>query len=106
SINFATGNPRLLPLMAEAGGEVMGIDWRIPLDEAWEMVGEDRGVQGNLDPGVLLAGRDAALRAARDILDRVAGRPGHIFNGGHGLLPGTDPEVVRAVVDFVHERTA
>lgn len=106
TINFLTGNPRLLPLMAEAGGEVIGVDWRIPIDEAWELVGADRGVQGNLDPVVLLAGKDAALRAAREILDRVGGRPGHIFNCGHGLLPGTDPDVLRAVVDFVHERTS
>lgn len=106
SINFATGNPQLLPLMAEAGGDVMGIDWRIPIDEAWKLVGEDRGVQGNLDPVALLAGREVALRKARDILDRVGGRPGHIFNCGHGLLPDTTPDVLRAVVDFVHEYTA
>jgi uroporphyrinogen decarboxylase len=106
SINFLTGNPRLLPLMAEAGGDVIGVDWRIPIDEAWEIVGADRGVQGNLDPVVLLAWRDAAIKATRDIHDRVRGRPGHNFNCGHGLLPGTDPGVVRAVVDFVHEYTA
>jgi uroporphyrinogen decarboxylase len=106
SINFATGNPALLPLMAEAGGEVMGIDWRIPIDEAWALVGEDRAVQGNLDPVAMASGREVALRKAREILDRVGGRPGHIFNCGHGLLPETDPEVLRAVVDFVHEYTA
>jgi uroporphyrinogen decarboxylase len=106
SINFAIGNPELLPLIAEAGGDVIGVDWRIPLDRAWEIVGEDRGVQGNLDPAVLLAGREPALRHTREILDRVKGRPGHIFNCGHGLLPTTDPEVIRAVVDFVHEYTA
>lgn len=106
TINFLTGNPRLLPLMAQAGGNVIGVDWRIPIDEAWHAVGDDRGVQGNLDPVTLLAGREPALRAAREILDRVAGRPGHIFNCGHGLLPSTDPEVLRAVVDFVHEYRA
>jgi uroporphyrinogen decarboxylase len=105
TINFATGNPELLPLLSAAGGDVIGVDWRIPIDEAWARVGEDRGVQGNLDPAGLLAGRETALRHAREVLDRVGGRPGHIFNGGHGLLPGTDPEVVRAVVEFVHERT-
>lgn len=105
-INFATGNPELLPLVAAGGGEVIGIDWRIPLDEAWKAVGDDRGVQGNLDPVALLAGREVALREARDVLDRAGGRPGHIFNVGHGLLPGTDPDVIRAVVDFVHEYTA
>jgi uroporphyrinogen decarboxylase len=106
SINFATGNPELLPLIAESGGDVIGLDWRIPLDRAWKIVGEDRGVQGNLDPVALLAGREVALREARDVLDRAGGRPGHIFNGGHGLLPGTDPDTLRAVVDFVHEYTA
>ncbi len=106
SINFLTGNPRLIPLMAEAGGDVIGVDWRIPLDEAWRSIGDGRGIQGNLDPLVLLAGRDPAIEAARDILDRAAGRPGHIFNCGHGLHPATDPDVVRAVVDFVHEYTA
>ena len=106
SINFAIGNPELLPLIAEAGGDVIGVDWRIPLDRAWKIVGDDRGVQGNLDPAVLLAGREVALRQTREILDRVKGRPGHIFNCGHGLLPTTDPEVIRAVTDFVHEYTA
>ena len=106
TIHFATGNPRLLPLIAQAGGDVIGVDWRIPLDEAWAVVGEDRGVQGNLDPVALLAGRETALAEARDVLERAGGRPGHIFNCGHGLLPGTDPEVIRAVTDFVHERTA
>ena len=106
TINFATGNPELLPLMAAAGGDVIGVDWRIPIDEAWKRVGDDRGVQGNLDPIALLAGRETALCHARDVLDRAGGRPGHIFNCGHGLLPGTDPDVVRAVVDFVHEYTA
>lgn len=106
SINFSTGNPRLLPLIAEAGGDVIGVDWRIPIDEAWSIVGEDRGIQGNMDPVALLGGREVALARARDVLDRVGGRPGHIFNCGHGLLPDTDPDVVRAVVDFVHEYTS
>lgn len=85
---------------------MIGFDWRIPIDEAWKIVGEDRGVQGNMDPVVLLAGRDAALRKAKEVLDRVGGRPGHIFNCGHGLLPGTDPDVLKAVVDFVHDYTS
>jgi uroporphyrinogen decarboxylase len=106
TINFLTGNPALLPLMAESGGDVIGVDWRIPIDDAWKIVGEDRAVQGNLDPMLLLAGRQRAIEGARTVLDRVAGRPGHIFNCGHGLLPGTDPEVLAAVVDFVHEYTA
>lgn len=102
-IHFATGNPALLPLVAQAGGDCISVDWRLPIDTAWDIIGEDKAIQGNLDPVALLAGRDVALRKARDIMDRVAGRPGHIFNGGHGLLPGTDPDVVKAVVDFVHE---
>lgn len=106
TVHFATGNPRLLPLVAEAGGDVIGLDWRIPIDEGWALVGEDRGVQGNLDPTLLLAGREPVLEAAADILDRVGGRPGHIFNLGHGILPGTDPDVLAALVDFVHTRTA
>jgi uroporphyrinogen decarboxylase len=106
SINFATGNAELLPLIAAAGGEVIGVDWRIPIDEAWKRIGDDRAVQGNLDPVVFLADRETALRKTREILDRVGGRPGHIFNSGHGLVPGTDPDLVRAVVDFVHEYTA
>jgi uroporphyrinogen decarboxylase len=103
TIHFSIGNPALLPLVAEAGGRALSVDWRLPIDEAWKIVGEDRAVQGNLDPAVLLAGERPALAAARQVLDRIGGRPGHIFNLGHGLLPETDHHVVRAVVDFVHE---
>jgi uroporphyrinogen decarboxylase len=103
SVHFSTGNPALLPLVAEAGGDVIGVDWRLPIDEAWKLIGDDRGIQGNLDPVALLAGRETALAKTREILERVDGRPGHIFNLGHGILPETDPEVLRAVVDFVHE---
>lgn len=102
SIHFATGNPALLPLVADAGGDGVSVDWRLPIDEAWERVGTDRAIQGNLDPTVLLAGREPALDAARDVLERVGGRPGHIFNLGHGILPETDHRVVQAVVDLVH----
>ena len=102
-IHFATGNPALLPLIAQAGGDCISLDWRLPIDQAWDIIGEDKAVQGNLDPVGLLAGKDVALKKARDIMDRVAGRPGHIFNTGHGLIPGTDPDTIRAVVDFVHE---
>jgi uroporphyrinogen decarboxylase len=102
-IHFATGNPALLPLIAQAGGDAISVDWRLPIDSAWDIVGDDRAIQGNLDPVALLAGKDVALRKTREILERVAGRPGHIFNCGHGLLPGTDPDVIRAVVDMVHE---
>lgn len=106
SIHFTTGNPRLLPLVAAAGGDAVGVDWRIPLDEAWDAVGRDRAIQGNLDPALFTAGRDAALAGAADVLARAGGRAGHIFNVGHGLTPAADPEVIRAVVDLVHERTA
>lgn len=106
SINFFTGNPALLPLVTAAGGDCISIDWRLPIDEAWRIIGEDRAVQGNLDPAALLGGRDYAIRRAQDVLDRVGGRPGHIFNLGHGILPGTDWQVARAVIEFVHEYTA
>lgn len=102
SIHFATGNPRLLPLLARGGGDGIGVDWRIPIDEAWEAVGHDRAIQGNLDPVSLLAGRKVAVSRTRDVLDRVGGRDGHIFNLGHGILPDTDPDVIRAVVNEVH----
>lgn len=104
-INFYTGNPALLPLVSAAGGDCISVDWRLPIDAAWDLVGE-RAIQGNLDPTVLLAGRDVTLAKAKDILDRVEGRPGHIFNLGHGLLPGTDHNVIKALVDFVHEYEA
>ncbi len=103
SIHFYTGNPALLPAVAEAGGDAVSVDWRIPLDEAREVLGPDRPIQGNLDPAALLAGEEVAVRKAREVLDRAGGRPGHIFNLGHGLLPETDHRVIRAVVDAVHE---
>lgn len=102
TINFATGNPALLPLMAKAGGTAVGLDWRVSIVDGWDVVGRDRAVQGNLDPVRLLAGREAAVAGADEILREVGGRPGHIFNVGHGILPDTDPEVIRAVVDHVH----
>jgi uroporphyrinogen decarboxylase len=102
SIHFSTGNPRLLPLVAAAGGDALGVDWRLPIDEAWAVAGPDRAVQGNLDPAALLAGEEVARERTRDVMERVARRPGHVFNLGHGMLPGTDPQVARAVVDEVH----
>jgi uroporphyrinogen decarboxylase len=102
TIHFSTGNPRLLPLVAAAGGDAIGVDWRVPIDEAWAAAGADRAIQGNLDPAALLAGEEVARARARDVLERVAGRPGHIFNLGHGMLPGTYPAVARAVVEEVH----
>ena len=103
TINFYTGNPALLPLVAEAGGDGLGLDWRLPLGTAREIVGDERALQGNLDPVCLLAGEDVAIARAGEVLDQLPDGRGHIFNVGHGLLPETDPAVVRAVVDFVHE---
>jgi uroporphyrinogen decarboxylase len=102
-INFATGNPALLPLLAQAGGQVIGVDWRIDLDEAWRVVGHDRAVQGNLDPVVLLAEPAEIRRRARCVLDQAAGRPGHIFNLGHGVLPQTPPAHVDALIAAVRD---
>jgi uroporphyrinogen decarboxylase len=90
TIHFGTGTSTLLPAMTRAGGDVIGLDWRIELDRGWALVG-DRGVQGNLDPAVLLGPWERIEPAARDVLDRAAGRTGHIFNLGHGVLPNTDP---------------
>ncbi len=100
-IHFATGNPALLPLLAEAGGSVIGVDWRIDLDEAWRQVGFDRAVQGNLDPVVLLTDRATVHARTREVLARAAGRPGHIFNLGHGILPQTPVENVLQLVETV-----
>src|SRR5512141_2226166 len=101
TIHFGTGASTLLPAMARAGGDVIGLDWRIALDDGWAIVGDDRGVQGNLDPAVLLGPWDRVESAARDILDRAAGRPGHIFNLGHGVLPRTDPGQVTRLAELV-----
>jgi len=103
SIHFATGNPALLPLLREAGGTVLGVDWRIQLDEAWRVIGHDRAIQGNLDPTVLLTDRETIRLRAREILDQAGGRAGHIFNLGHGILPQTPVENAVALVEAVHE---
>ena len=105
TIHFGTGASTLLPAMTRAGGDVIGLDWRIPLDDGWERVGGDRGVQGNLDPAVLLGPWDRAERAALDVLERAGGRAGHIFNLGHGVLPGTDPDAVSRLAELVQEHT-
>jgi uroporphyrinogen decarboxylase len=102
-INFATGNPALLTPMTEAGGHVIGIDWRIRLDDAWKMIGDDRAIQGNLDPLVLLADEKTIRRRAKHILDQAAHRPGHIFNLGHGVLQQTPVENAIALVKAVHD---
>ena len=100
-VHFATGNPSLLPLLAEAGGTVIGVDWRIGLDEAWRAIGHDRAIQGNLDPAVLLADRATVRRRVGDVLAAAAGRPGHIFNLGHGVLPQTPVENVLELIATV-----
>jgi uroporphyrinogen decarboxylase len=91
--------------MAETGGDVIGLDWRVRLDEAWERVGHDRGVQGNLDPALLLGPFERVRESALEILEAAGGRPGHIFNLGHGVLPDTDPTDLGRLVELVHERT-
>jgi uroporphyrinogen decarboxylase len=105
TIHFGTGTATLLADMAEAGGDVIGLDWRVPLDRGWAEVGEDRGVQGNLDPAVLLGPWERIEAEARDILRRAGGRPGHVFNLGHGVPPNTDPAVLGRLTNFVHEAT-
>jgi uroporphyrinogen decarboxylase len=101
-IHFGTGAAGMLPLLAEAGGDVIGVDWRIGLADAWRLV-PDRAVQGNLDPTVLLSTWDATEAQARWVLAEAAGRDGHVFNLGHGVLPSTDPDDLRRLVDLVHE---
>jgi uroporphyrinogen decarboxylase len=105
-IHFGTGTSQLLTSQKEAGGDVIGVDWRIGLDEAWARLGDGVAIQGNLDPTVLLAPRETLLRRVDAVLERAAGRNGHVFNLGHGILPGTPVESVRAVVEHVHSRTA
>jgi uroporphyrinogen decarboxylase len=102
SIHFGTGASTLLTAMAAVGGEVIGLDWRLPLDEGWALLGEQRAVQGNLDPVVLLGPWERVRRSALDVLARAGGRPGHIFNLGHGVLPGTDPDQLSRLVELVH----
>jgi uroporphyrinogen decarboxylase len=104
TIHFGTGATHLLPHLAEAGGDAIGLDWRAPLDEAWTTIG-DRAVQGNLDPAAVLAPWEVVEREAGDVLRRAGGRPGHVFNLGHGVLPETDPDVLTRIVALVRERT-
>jgi uroporphyrinogen decarboxylase len=105
-IHFGTGTATLLPLMREAGGDVIGLDWRVDLDRGWAAVGPDVGVQGNLDPAALLAKPAVFRERVKTILARAAGRPGHIFNLGHGVHQATPVEHVQALVDMVHELSA
>ena len=104
TIHFGTGASHLLGDMAAAGGDVIGLDWRLPLDDGWALAG-DRAVQGNLDPAVLTAPWDVVEREALHVLARADGRPGHIFNLGHGVLPETEPSNLTRLVELVRERT-
>jgi uroporphyrinogen decarboxylase len=102
TIHFSTGTTHLLPLIVATGPDLVSVDWRQPIDVAWSVLGEQQGIQGNLDPTLLLAGWDVTQTAAADILRRVAGRPGHIFNLGHGILPETDPDVLARLAHYIH----
>jgi uroporphyrinogen decarboxylase len=105
-IHFGVGTATLLEAMRDAGGTVIGVDFCTPLDAAWARIGHDRAVQGNMDPCALLATPDVAVKHAQRVLDAAAGRPGHVFNLGHGIVPETPVDNVRAVVDYVHEASA
>jgi uroporphyrinogen decarboxylase len=107
TIHFGTGaSSALLAEMARAGGDAIGLDWRLPLDAGWSVVGDDRAVQGNLDPAALLGPWELVERAALDVLARADGRPGHVFNLGHGVLPQTDPDALTRLAALVREQTA
>lgn len=101
-VHFGVGTTAILPDLAQAGGDVIGVDWRLPLEEAWTVIGHDRAIQGNLDPAALLGPPDRLFAAADDVLRRAAGRAGHIFNLGHGILPNTPLEHVQELAKRVH----
>jgi uroporphyrinogen decarboxylase len=105
SIHFGTGTASLLELMTEAGGDVISVDWRVDLDDAWLRIGYERGIQGNLDPTLLLTPWNVIEEGMHDVLRRAANRPGHIFNLGHGVLAPTPPDMLRRLVEAVHEFT-
>ena len=105
-IHFGTGTSALLELMREAGGDVIGLDWRVSLNEGWQRIGHDIGIMGNLDPVALFANHKHLRSQAKLILDQAGGRPGHVFNLGHGILPETPVENVVALVEAVHEMSA
>ncbi len=106
AIHFGTGTAGFLESFASAGTDVVGIDWRVPLGDAWRRIGEDHGIQGNLDPAALLGPPPSWRPAAKEVIDQADGRPGHIFNLGHGVLPDTPLEHLQGLVRFVHESTA
>jgi len=102
-IHFGTDTAGMLESIASTGPDIVSLDWRVPLDAGWKRVGHDRGIQGNLDPAVLLGPAELVRERARDILRRAGGRPGHIFNLGHGVLPSTPLENLQVLVETVHE---
>ncbi|MDF3290011.1 uroporphyrinogen decarboxylase [Streptomyces silvisoli] len=104
-IHFGVGTGELLGLMGEAGADVVGVDWRVPLAEATRRVGADKALQGNLDPAVLFAPEQAVRAKAREVLDSAKAAPGHVFNLGHGVLPNTEPDALTRLVEFVHQTT-
>jgi uroporphyrinogen decarboxylase len=106
TIHFGTGTSSLLEEMADAGGDLIGVDHRQLLDRAWQRIGLDRGIQGNLDATRVLAGEEPMADGARDVLRRAANRPGHVFNLGHGVLPDSDPGLLRALVELVHSESS
>lgn len=105
-IHFGVGTGELLGLMGEAGADVVGVDWRVPLDEAARRVGPGKALQGNLDPTVLFAPTEAVEEKTREVLDAAKGLEGHIFNLGHGVMPSTDPDALTRLVEYVHTETA
>jgi len=102
TIHFGTGTAGILSLMREAGGDVIGVDWRVDLGEAWRLIGYDRGIQGNLDPALLLGPWPVVEDGARRVIEAAGGRPGHIFNLGHGVLPDSPVEHLQRLVEYVH----
>lgn len=102
-INFSTGTATYLDKVKDAGGDVVGVDWKINLDDAWNLIGHDKGIQGNLEPVTLFGPVENLRKRAKEIIDQAGGRPGHIFNLGHGIILGTPVDNVKALVDAVHE---
>jgi uroporphyrinogen decarboxylase len=105
-IHFGVGTGELLGLMGEAGADVVGVDWRVPLDEAARRVGPGKALQGNLDPAVLFSTTEAVQTKTREVLDAAADLEGHVFNLGHGVPPSTDPDALTRLVEYVHQQTA
>ena len=105
-IHFGVGTGELLQLMGEAGADVVGVDYRVPLDEAARRVGPGKALQGNLDPTILFTTPEAVEAKTREVLDAAAGLEGHVFNLGHGVMPSTDPDALTRLVEYVHTQTA